>query len=115
MSIGFATRDGTVLPAHEVALGIYLLMLNEPKLIFDRIWKFIEPNIPTDRQAFEGAYFARHLEQARQEGRICRVAVDPILPAKAFFDIGGAYEEPPANSRRIRRPPPPRMGTHWSD
>jgi hypothetical protein len=35
MSIGFAMRDGTVLPAHEVALGIYLLMLNEPKLIFD--------------------------------------------------------------------------------
>jgi hypothetical protein len=41
-------------------------------------------------KAFEGAYFARHLEQARQEGRICRVAVDPILPVKAFFDIGGA-------------------------
>ena len=41
-------------------------------------------------KAFEGAYFARHLEQARQEGRICRVAVDPILPLKAFFDIGGA-------------------------
>ena len=41
-------------------------------------------------KAFEGAYFARHLEQARQEGRICRVAVDPVLPVKAFFDIGGA-------------------------
>src|SRR5262249_5657634 len=41
-------------------------------------------------KAFEGAYFARHLEQARQERRICRVAVDPILPVNAFFDIGGA-------------------------
>jgi phage terminase large subunit len=41
-------------------------------------------------KAFEGAYFARHLEHARQECRICRVAVDPILPVKAFFDIGGA-------------------------
>jgi phage terminase large subunit len=40
--------------------------------------------------AFEGAYFAKHLEQARQQGRICHVAVDPILPVKAFFDIGGA-------------------------
>jgi phage terminase large subunit len=38
----------------------------------------------------EGAYFAKHLEQARQEGRICRVSVDPMLPVKAFFDIGGA-------------------------
>jgi hypothetical protein len=60
MSIGFAMRDGTVLPAHEVALGIYLLMLNEPKLIFDRIWKFIEPNIPTDRWAqFEANFLDR--------------------------------------------------------
>jgi phage terminase large subunit len=40
--------------------------------------------------AFEGAYFAKHLEQARQQGRIGHVAVDPILPVKAFFDIGGA-------------------------
>ena len=40
--------------------------------------------------ATEGAYYARHLEQAKQQGRICRVSVDPILPVKAFFDIGGA-------------------------
>jgi len=40
--------------------------------------------------AFEGAYFAKQLEQARQQGRICRVSVDPILPVRAFFDIGGA-------------------------
>jgi phage terminase large subunit len=41
-------------------------------------------------RAFEGAYFAKHLEQARQQGRIGQVAVDPVLPVKAFFDIGGA-------------------------
>jgi phage terminase large subunit len=41
-------------------------------------------------KAFEGAYFAKHLEQARQQGRIGQVAVDPILPVKAFMDIGGA-------------------------
>ena len=40
--------------------------------------------------AFEGAYFAKALELAKQEGRIGHVAVDPILPVKAFFDIGGA-------------------------
>jgi phage terminase large subunit len=39
---------------------------------------------------FEGAYFAKHLEQARQQGRIGQVAIDPILPVKAFMDIGGA-------------------------
>jgi phage terminase large subunit len=41
-------------------------------------------------RAFEGAYFAKHLEQGRQQGRIGHVAVDPVLPVKAFFDIGGA-------------------------
>ena len=35
--------------------------------------------------------------------------------ADAFGYMAIAYEEPPANSRRIRRPPPPRIGTHWSD
>src|SRR6516162_11245987 len=33
----------------------------------------------------------------------------------SFGYMSIAYEEPPANSRRIRRPPPPRIGTHWSD
>jgi phage terminase large subunit len=41
-------------------------------------------------RAFEGAYFARHLEQARKDGRIGHVPLDPVLPVKAFFDIGGA-------------------------
>jgi phage terminase large subunit len=41
-------------------------------------------------KAFEGAYFARHLEQARKDGRIGHVPLDPVLPVKAFFDIGGA-------------------------
>jgi hypothetical protein len=60
MTISFATRDGTVLPAHEVALGIYLLMLNEPQQILDRMWKFIEPNVPTDRRAqFEANFLER--------------------------------------------------------
>lgn len=40
--------------------------------------------------AFKGAYFAQGLQRAREEGRICRVAADPVLPVKAFFDIGGA-------------------------
>jgi phage terminase large subunit len=40
--------------------------------------------------AFEGAYFAKALELARQQGRIGHVAADPVLSVKAFFDIGGA-------------------------
>jgi phage terminase large subunit len=41
-------------------------------------------------KAFEGAYFAKMLQEARAQGRICKVAADPLLPIKAFFDIGGA-------------------------
>ncbi len=44
-------RDGTMLPAHELARGIYLLTQDQPKLIFDRIWKLIEAEIPTDRRS----------------------------------------------------------------
>lgn len=36
-----------------------------------------------------GAYFARHLSEARTEGRICRLAPDPLLPIRIFIDIGG--------------------------
>jgi phage terminase large subunit len=41
-------------------------------------------------RAYEGAYFSQGLATARTEGRIGRVAADPILPLRAFWDIGGA-------------------------
>jgi phage terminase large subunit len=41
-------------------------------------------------RAFEGAYFASVLAQARQEGRIGKVSADPLLPLRLFWDIGGA-------------------------
>ncbi len=37
----------------------------------------------------EGAYFAAALALAKQEGRISRVAADPLLTLRAFADIGG--------------------------
>lgn len=39
--------------------------------------------------AQEGAYFATDLLVARQEGRIGRVAKDPLLQVRTFHDIGG--------------------------
>ena len=36
-----------------------------------------------------GAYFAKHLQQARLEGRIGKVNVDPLLRKYVFVDIGG--------------------------
>jgi phage terminase large subunit len=41
-------------------------------------------------KAFEGAYFATGLSQARQQGRIGRVAADPLLPIRLFWDLGGS-------------------------
>lgn len=37
----------------------------------------------------EGAYFARHLLMAREQGRITRVPFDPLFSVKVFCDIGG--------------------------
>jgi phage terminase large subunit len=41
-------------------------------------------------KAFEGAYFAAGLNEAKAQGRIGRVAADPLLPLRAFFDLGGS-------------------------
>jgi len=37
----------------------------------------------------EGAYYAKSLTQARAEGRIGRVAADPLMTIRLFCDIGG--------------------------
>lgn len=50
---------------------------------YDHIWE------GEYAKAFEGAYFAKQLAQAKAEGRIGRVSADPVLPYKAFFDLGG--------------------------
>lgn len=37
----------------------------------------------------EGAYYARHLNAAKADGRICRVNADPLMTLWAIWDIGG--------------------------
>jgi phage terminase large subunit len=51
---------------------------------YDHIWE------GDYARAFEGAYFAQLLQQARGQGRIGKVSADPLLPLRAFIDIGGA-------------------------
>lgn len=51
---------------------------------YDHIW---EGGYAT---AFEGAYYAQMLAKAKADGRIGKVAADPLLPIRAFHDIGGA-------------------------
>jgi phage terminase large subunit len=38
--------------------------------------------------AVEGAYYARLLNEAEEQKRLCRVPIDPILPVHAAFDLG---------------------------
>lgn len=40
-------------------------------------------------RSVEGAYYAQHLQQARQQGRIGNVAPDPLMTTRAIWDIGG--------------------------
>jgi phage terminase large subunit len=40
-------------------------------------------------RVFEGAYYAKNLTQARTEGRIGKVAFDPLMTIRLFCDIGG--------------------------
>jgi phage terminase large subunit len=51
---------------------------------YDHIWE------GDYAKAFEGAYFAKQLAQAKAEGRIGRVGADSVLPYRAFFDLGGS-------------------------
>ncbi len=51
---------------------------------YDHIWE------GDYAKAFEGAYFSQGLAQARSSGRIGKVACDPLLPLRAFWDIGGS-------------------------
>jgi phage terminase large subunit len=39
--------------------------------------------------ALAGAYFIKHLTKAKDEGRIGRVAADPLMTIRLFADIGG--------------------------
>lgn len=51
---------------------------------YDHIWE------GDYAKAFEGAYFVKGLSEAKAEDRIGRVGRDPLLPIRAFFDIGGS-------------------------
>jgi phage terminase large subunit len=51
---------------------------------YDHIWE------GDYAKAFEGAYFAGILADARAKGRIGKVTADPLLPIRAFIDIGGS-------------------------
>lgn len=38
---------------------------------------------------YTGAYYAKHLADAKNDGRICRLRRDPMFKLRAYWDIGG--------------------------
>lgn len=50
---------------------------------YDHIWEGAYATV------IEGAYFAAHLTKAKADGRIGRVAADPLMTLRVFVDIGG--------------------------
>lgn len=50
---------------------------------YDHIWEGGYQSV------VEGAYFARHLADAKAQGRIGRVSPDPLMTIRIFCDIGG--------------------------
>lgn len=46
----------------------------------------------------DGAYFARHLADAKAEGRIGKVSRDPLMRLRAFWDLGGRGMQSDATS-----------------
>lgn len=50
---------------------------------YDHIWEGGYLSVMT------GAYFAKHLSDAKAQGRIGNVAADPLMTLRAYWDIGG--------------------------
>lgn len=50
---------------------------------YDHIWEGAYATV------YAGAYFAKSLLDARQQGRMGRVSADPLMTTRAFWDIGG--------------------------
>ena len=57
--------------------------LNTTPEQYDHIWEGGYASV------LEGAYFAKHLAEAKKQGRICKLAPDPLMAMRAYVDIGG--------------------------
>lgn len=57
-------------------------MQNDPAS-YDHVWEGAYAD------SVKGAYFTKQIAAMRQEGRLCRVAFDPLMTRRLFADIGG--------------------------
>jgi phage terminase large subunit len=99
------------IPIKNTGAGAAMMRIEAARRVFPRCW-FNDSATEAGRDAL--GYYHERQDEKRSIG------LGPehdwsSHAADAFGYMAIAYEEPPANSRRIRRPPPPRIGTHWSD
>ncbi len=57
--------------------------LEERPDTYDHVWEGAYATV------IEGAYYAKHITKARQDGRIGFVPIDPLMTLRLFVDIGG--------------------------
>jgi len=74
-------RDNPWFPAELEQERLDCLRMNPDQ--YDHIWEGDYVTVS------EGAYFARQHAEAKAEGRIGKVAFDPLLTVRLFVDIGG--------------------------
>ena len=98
-------------PIKNTGAGAAMMRIEAARRVFPRCW-FNDSTTEAGRDAL--GYYHERQDEKRSIG------LGPehdwsSHAADAFGYMAIAYEEPPVKSARIRRPPPPRMGTHWSD
>lgn len=74
-------RDNPWFPAELEQERLDCLRMNPDQ--YEHIWEGDYVTVS------EGAYFAKHLAEAKAQGRIGRVAPDPLMTIRLFADIGG--------------------------
>lgn len=74
-------RDNPMFPAVLEAERLDCLRANPDE--YDHVWEGGYATVAS------GAYFAKCLAEARQQGRIGRVSADPLMAVRLFVDIGG--------------------------
>ncbi len=74
-------RDNPWFPAELEQERLDCLRMNPDQ--YEHIWEGDYVTVS------EGAYFAKHLAEAKAAGRISKVAFDPLLTVRLFCDIGG--------------------------
>jgi phage terminase large subunit len=98
-------------PIKNTGAGAAMMRIEAARRVLSRCW-FNESTTEAGRDAL--GYYHERQDEKRSIG------LGPehdwsSHAADAFGYMAIAYEEPPVKSAAIRRPAPPRMGTHWSD